>query len=345
LLQELDKPVKSALIEVTVAEVSLDDKQSLGIEWSLSQVTGAGGSVAAKLAGLISGTDGLTVTRFGSAGETKAVLNALATSSRANILSSPRVVARNGETATITVGQEVPLITSQQNNANTNPSTGGILQTIQYRNTGVILKVRPIVHAGGRIDLEVSQEVSDAKETTTGVNSSPTILNRKVETKLSLKDGASVMLAGLMSQAKSVGDKGIPYLKDIPVAGQLFRSNSDTNKKTELLVMITPYVINDDYDAQAVTEAFRAKLGAWARAPLPARPDIGTTQPPSAVPTDSLAPHQAEPPPNAAAPTQGAAPPDVEPQNMSVFTPQQTNDTELMQMFRKKQEEQRHKEK
>ena len=281
LLQELDRPAKSALIEVTVAEVTLDDSTQMGVEWAFN-ASGAGGSAyvggtrvgvpigaGRATTGLGMGTGGLTIARLNSLGDLRMLLNFLATSSNANILSSPRIMARNGETASIQVGSEIPTINQQQTNAAT--AGVGVLQSVQYRNTGVILKVKPIIYAGDRIDLDVVQEVSDS--TRVGVASSPIIDTRKVDTHLSLKDGTPVLLGGIMSQNNSRTESGVPLLKDIPVAGQLFRTNTDTKRKTELLVLITPYIVADDYDAQAVTEAFRNKLGSWAKSGVEQAPN------------------------------------------------------------------------
>lgn len=262
LLNTLDQPSKSALIEVTVAEVRLTDTYTLGIEWLLRE-SGANGNLTTigTLGGLGLGTAGLTLTRLASGGDVRLVLNALATSNRATILSSPRIVARNGETARIQVGQEVPIITSQQSSlsGNTGDSTG-ILQTIQYRNTGVILNIRPSIFSGDRIDLDVKQEVSAAVETTTGVNNSPTFLTRNIDTKLTLEHGSTVLLGGLISNDRTDGARGVPWLMKIPVLGQLFRVDTDNASRTELIVLITPYVINDGSDARHYTEEFKAML-------------------------------------------------------------------------------------
>jgi general secretion pathway protein D len=146
------------------------------------------------------------------------------------------------------------------------PST---LQTIQYRNTGVILKVRPTIFSDDRIDLDVMQEVSAARQTSTGVNISPTFSQRKVETKLTLREGSTVMLAGLISSQDARSESGVPLLKDIPVVGQLFRNDQRTSERTELVVLITPYVISDDTDARAVTDAFRTRLEGWSGTSVP----------------------------------------------------------------------------
>ncbi|MEB0032814.1 secretin N-terminal domain-containing protein [Undibacterium sp. RTI2.1] len=262
LLRELDKPAKSALIEMTVAEVTLNDSLNLGIEWAINQGNTGNGTSGGTLGGLGLGTGGLTLNFVN--GNIKAALNALATNDRAQILSSPRVMARNGETATISVGQQVPILTSQTSNLLTTGTAGtSTTQTIQYKDTGIILKVKPVIHAGGRIDVDVSQEVSGASVTTTGVSSSPTFSNRKVDTKLSIQDGATVMLGGLISESNDKGNAGIPFVKDIPLIGGLFRSQTGKNVKTELIVLITPYIIEDDQTAQSVTQAFRTQLGSW----------------------------------------------------------------------------------
>ena len=264
IMQMLDKPAKGALIEVTVAEVALNENSQLGVEWLIKEAKLDGTKIlTSTLGGLGIGGAGLNYRRIDSAGDTKLLLNALASNNRATILSSPRVLARNGETATIQVGQEVPIITSQQTTPTTG-GTGGVLQTVQYRSTGVILKVKPVIHSSNQIDLDVQQEVSAAQSTTTGVNTSPTFGTRKLDTKLSIKDGATVLLGGLISKNSSSGNAGIPLLKDIPGLGQLFRTNSDKSDRTELIILITPYIIANDNDAAAVTSAFKKQLGGWA---------------------------------------------------------------------------------
>jgi len=283
LLQILDKPAKEALIEVTVAEVKLTQDSQLGIEWLVNQARiGGSSSTAGTLGGLSIGTAGFNFRIFNDAGATRLLLNALASSNRATILSSPRVVARNGETATIQVGEEVPIISSQQvatTGTTTAPTaTTTVPQSIQYKNTGVILNVKPVIHSGDRVDLDISQEVSAAQATTTGVSTSPTFSTSKVQTKLSLRNGATVLLGGLMKSNKSEGSAGIPVLKDIPGVGQLFRKDIDSSVRTELIVLITPYIIEDDNDAQAVTEAFRKQLGGWAKPPAQS-PGSGIPEP------------------------------------------------------------------
>ena len=286
LLQMLDRPTRGALIEVTVAELSLDNNNQFGIEWLATQGGFGSGSqaVAGTQGGLAIGSSGFNFRVFDSAGGLRVALNALASNNQASILSSPRVLARNGETATIQVGQEVPIITSQQTTGTTGAAgAANVLQTIQYRNTGVILRVRPVIHSGDQIDLDVSQEVSAAAATSTGVNNSPTFSTRKIDTRLTLKNGATVMLGGLISEDTSQGNAGIPLLKDLPLVGGLFNTQQKRGNRRELIVLITPYVIADDHDAAAVTDAFRRLLGPWSgtQGPVPPQPLVAPASPPA----------------------------------------------------------------
>jgi general secretion pathway protein D len=257
---------------VTVAEVSLDDQNQFGIEWLLNG-GGPGNQTftAGTLGGISLGSSGFTYSVLNNAGQVRARLNALSSTNRVSILSSPRVMARNGEEATVQVGQEVPIITSQQTTGTTvntgTTATPGVLQTVQYRSTGVILKVKPAIHSGDQIDLDLVQEVSEAATTDTGVNVSPTFSTRKVDTKLTLQNGSTVMLAGLISNTSTRGGGGIPLLKDIPVIGSLFGKQTVNGQRRELIVLITPYILSDSRDAEAVTDAFRGLLGPWARPP------------------------------------------------------------------------------
>lgn len=270
LLSELDRPVKSALIDVLVAEVALGDDNSLGFTWQLEQL--GSGARAVRLSGTTynatASSTGLNLTAaLGGNPLRQLAISALASNSDSRVISNPKIMTRNGEAASINVGQEVPTVTSQgvTTNNNNNNNTNVVPQTIQYRNTGVLLRVRPVIHAGDRIDLEVSQEVSSAEPTTTGVTTSPTIRKRSVETKLSLRDGATVMLGGLISETATDSDSGVPGLKDIPGVGNLFKRSSQSRTRTELVILITPYILNDASEAENATDAYQATLGAWAQ--------------------------------------------------------------------------------
>lgn len=266
LLQTLDRPSKSALIEVTVAELTLNDNMEIGVDLLANRIEAGGGyRVGTNNGGAVNAA--LNIAVFNGLNVPKLAISALASDSRATILSSPRLMTRNGETATIQVGQEVPFINQQQ----TGVTTGaGVIQTVQYKNTGVILRIKPVIHSNDQVDIDVVQEVSEATATTTGVVSSPTFQTRKVDTKLTLRHGSTVLLGGLISNSGSQGMGGVPFLKDIPVIGGLFGKQTQTGRRTELIILLTPYIANDTHEAEAITDAFRRALGPWAQGNLAA---------------------------------------------------------------------------
>lgn len=263
-LARLDQPARQVVIEVTVAEVTLTDEFSHGIEWALRNISvdGMSGPLTA-LAGTTS-TGGLVWQGLSSSGQVKAVLNLFAKDSRVSILSTPRLLVKSGEVASIDVGTEVPIVTSQATAADL-PNSGdssSILQSIQYRKTGVLLEIEAVVHSGQRVDLKVTQEVSEATPTDTSDISSPSIFSRKLKTSLSLSDGESTLLGGLISSSRTDGKTKIPLLGDIPILGRAFQSRTKSGTRTELLMLITPYVVEDASQARAITDAIQARFGA-----------------------------------------------------------------------------------
>jgi len=169
----------------------------------------------------------------------------------------------NNEEATIKVGDSVPIRTSES----TNTSSGvNPIQTsnIEMLDTGVILKVKPRVNASGMVILEIDQSVDTASKTTaTGGTSnidSPTILKRQIQTTVTVVDGESVVLGGLINEQHTYENSGIPYLKDIPYVGWLFGVQGKKVIKDELIVVITPRVVANKFDARKVTDEFKRKL-------------------------------------------------------------------------------------
>lgn len=259
ILRSLDQPTRSALIEVTIAEVQLDDENEFGVQWLLRNA--AVGDVTRSIS---LGSGGFDINWLNSAGDARGVVNALASSNRATILSTPSIMARNGEEAEIQVGQEVPIITSQQSGLSSgNLEMGGVLQSIQYRSTGVILKVTPTIHSGDLVDIEVEQEVSSAQATLTGVQNSPTISTRRMSTKLNLRHGTTVLLGGLISSEVTTGRSGVPLLKDIPGLGRLFSNTTERERRTELVILITPYILSESNEYEAILRSFNERLSLW----------------------------------------------------------------------------------
>jgi general secretion pathway protein D len=261
-IHEMDKQTRMVLIEVTVAEIKLEDSQTLGVEWLLQTARGSDPSnlrgTVTTMGGLGVGSTGMSVI-LDSAGQTRAILNAFASKSRVSVLSTPRIMVRSGGKASIEVGKEVPTVTGQTANTTYN---GQVYQQVQYRKTGILLSVKPVIHSGRRVDLEISQEVSSVASETSGGGAipSPTIANRKIDTSIGLKDGGSILLGGLIGKDKNNTYSGVPILSDIPIVGRAFRVQSDSDEKTELVMLIVPYIIDNDKDATTITDAFKDRL-------------------------------------------------------------------------------------
>lgn len=266
LVRELDVAPDQVLVEVVVAEVTLTDKFAFGIEWALSEISAAGakGSLSSVFGGggPGSGLDagGLLWTSISGSGNTRIALNAMASSNQVNILQTPRILVRSGESASVNVGTDVPIISRQSTGSDTVDGNSSILQEIQFRKTGIQLSVLPRVFSDGRIDLEIKQEVSQAQPNETSTIDSPMILTRNVETRLSLQDGSSVLLGGLISNTQSKGDSRTPWLGDVPFLGRLFRTDNTSAERTELMVLVVPYRVRNAEQAQALSDAFRDQL-------------------------------------------------------------------------------------
>jgi general secretion pathway protein D len=184
----------------------------------------------------------------------------LASNNDLSVLSSPQVLVLNNETATINVGDQVPIVTSQFTDiAATSGTTGTANQTIQYKDTGIILNVTPRINYDGIILIDIDQQVSSVNETIkTGVNS-PTISTKEVKTKLAVKNSQSILIGGLISHDRTNSESGIPFIKDVPVLGNLFKYQQEINNKKELLIMITPYVIENENVLDQYIEQFKQK--------------------------------------------------------------------------------------
>ena len=240
IIAAMDRPARLVLIQVLIASVTLTNDTDVGIEWLFQGRAGDFGQVGRQ--DLALGGAGLTYT-LNNSGQVRFALNALAQDQRVSILSEPRILVKSGETAQIDVGEEVPVITSLAQS--TDASNAPVLQSIQYRRTGVLLRVEPIVHSGNRVDLNLSQVVSEALEAGSGVNS-PSIFNRSVQTSLTLSDGGAVVIGGLVSNSENEGDTRIPILGSIPGLGALFRSSGKQNTRSELILMIQAYIVDED---------------------------------------------------------------------------------------------------
>lgn len=258
LLTTLDTPAPQVVIEVMIAEVTLTDNTNLGVQLFGTEVHGdgvlSGGTEGIKLGG-----GGLLMSFIGP--DFRAQLNAQASNNRVNILQRPQLVARSGGTARFQVGTDVPIITSQRA---TNTQVGGdsdILQSVQYRQTGVILDLQPVVY-GDRVDITISQEISEVGKSTNPAIASPPILNRSLTTQIAITDGWTGVLGGLISNNYAKVNDGIPFLKDVPLIGSAFQNNSVTGARTELLILITPHVLRGDEDMADYADRYASDMNA-----------------------------------------------------------------------------------
>ncbi len=237
MLQQLDVLPKQVIIEATLMEVTLTDRLSYGVEWFIKNSVdkfGTQGGIGDLPAGFQFTLDkpGLDL-----------VMSALASTNQVNIMSNPKLMVTNGEAATLNVGSEIPTITSTV--ANATEGSGQVLQSVQYRTTGITLTVTPNVNSRNFVELEIDQQLSEAGENELSGIDSPIVLKRDIQTKVLVEDGQTLILAGLISENNSGKDTKVPLLGDIPIVGELFKNTSNTAVKTEMLLMITPKVVNE----------------------------------------------------------------------------------------------------
>ncbi len=277
LIQQMDRAPRQVMIEVTVAEVTLTDDQQFGVAW-LAHNAGLGrfnGNISSgKLNSTTGGASGLSyVLDIG--GEARASLTAMASQDRITVLSTPRLMVKSGEEANIDVGTEVPTITAQATSGIQTGGNSGIIQSIQYRKTGILLGIKPVVYSDDRVDIELRQEVSEALPVgTDAAVSSPAIFNRSITTSLNLKDGAAILIGGLMSQRHTVGDSGVPYLKDVPLLGNLFKTQKRGRNRTEMVLMIVPYILESDSQTEELTRSLSQRFEMLDLSPVTSEPQL-----------------------------------------------------------------------
>ncbi|HEK25137.1 MAG TPA: type II secretion system protein GspD, partial [Hydrogenobaculum sp.] len=263
LLEELDKPPKQVLIKTTIAEVTLTGSLQYGIEWYIQNRFKKGTYTISTLGDLgVSTSTGLVATYLTDSKIFQALLNMFAQKNRVKILSTPTLLVLNNHQASIDVGTQVPVINSQATSINVPSTTGGagIIQSVQYVNTGIILNVLPTIESNNLVNLNIYQEDSSAQPNNTSNINSPIILTRNINTTVVVPNGGTVILGGLISQQKGTGVNEIPILGDIPIVGNLFKNTSISNTKTELIIMLTPYIITDTEEAQKITQEIESEL-------------------------------------------------------------------------------------
>ena len=270
-IRKLDITPNQVLVEASIIEVTLTDEFSFGLEWFFRNNSGKKTGTAQLdlgAAGIAPIVPGFSYSLVDAADKIGFVLNALASDTRLNVISSPSLMVLDNKTATITVGDQVPIRTSETVSQGTSGDTPVITSTIQFRDTGVSLEVTPRVNNGGKVIMDIRQEVSSVDRTTTSSIDSPTINQREIKTSVAVQSGETIVLGGLIQDDKQDSDSGLPLVRHIPVVGWFFGAESETNVRTELLVLITPTAILDDTDAREATEELKSKMKGLQKANL-----------------------------------------------------------------------------
>lgn len=256
ILARIDVAPSQVLLEATIAEVTLNDELKLGMRWFFQS-----GRSQFKLTDSVLGSVSPVAPGFSyflNKVNVQVVLNALQSITNVNIVSSPSLMVLDNKKATLQVGDEVPFPT--QSAVGVLAPGAPIVNSITTRNTGIILGITPRISDNGRILLDIEQEVSDAVATTSSTIDAPTIQQRKIRTTVAVNDGESLVLAGLIQDKATRERSGVPKLLEIPVVGNLFKDKTDTIKRTELLIAITPRIVNDKHQMRDIVEEFRGKL-------------------------------------------------------------------------------------
>ncbi len=255
-IRRLDVLPTQVLIEATIAEVGLNDALRYGVRWYFQQGNhGVSLNDGAPNAGAI--LPGFNYVFNVPQG--RLVVNALEKVTNLEIISSPALTVLDNETASLKVGDQVPIATRSARSV-TNPEAP-VVNDIELKDTGIILTVTPRVNASGLVMLDISQEVSDVVPTSTSAIDSPTIRQRKINSSVAVQSGSEIVLGGLISANRQVGKDGVPGLKDIPILGAVFTSNAvNDQRRTELLVIIRPTVIANRVDLLRVTEEIKAGM-------------------------------------------------------------------------------------
>ncbi|WP_119681584.1 type II secretion system secretin GspD [Indioceanicola profundi] len=263
IIRKLDIVPMQVLIESTIAEVTLNDELRYGIQYYLREGNhqfqlsqGETGPIGPTGIGAVFPGFNYVLTTSDAVG----VISLLDSVSDVNVISSPQLMVLDHQTAALQVGDQVPVVTQSAQSV-VNPDSP-IVNSIDYRNTGVVLQVTPRVNANGLVTLEIDQEVSDVARTTSSTINSPTISQRRIVSSIIVQDGETIALGGLIRQNETNGRSGIPLLSDLPIMGPLFRTTTKATARTELLILLRPKVIRNTTDARTVTQELRDRMRA-----------------------------------------------------------------------------------
>jgi general secretion pathway protein D len=261
-IRQLDTRPRQVLIEATIAEVTLSDNLQYGVQWFLkgtaddyTLLSGLSSTTSAELSG--AAAPGFFFSAADAVGDVRFLFDLLANESELKVLSAPQVLVVDNETASIRVGDQIPVVTRQSSGVGDADSP--IINEIQYRDTGVLLQVTPRINEGGLVSMEISQETSEPSADVFAAGN-VAILQRTIESSVAVRSSETILLGGLIRESKTNTLTGIPGLMSLPLIGPLFSRTVDGVSRTELIVTITPTVITDQDDADRATAELRRRF-------------------------------------------------------------------------------------
>jgi general secretion pathway protein D len=273
-VKKLDLYPKQVLIEIFLASITLDDTNKFGVEWSVFQDTFKKNGTVYNWALGMGGTSPLDMTTFTSGiryaimatDKLSAAVNALANNNKAKIISSPHLLASNNKEAKIQVGTSQPILTNTYTTAATGTATSVVEGSIEYKDIGIIVTVTPRISDGGLVTMDISVEDSTVSQTSLGSLSNVPVFSKKTaKTTLSIMEAQTIVIGGLIEESKTNNTSGVPWFSKIPILGALFGYQSYQKNRQELMLLLTPHVINDIDQSNAVTREFKQKLDSLRR--------------------------------------------------------------------------------
>ena len=274
-IHQIDRPQRQIAIEATIAEVTLNDQLNYGVQYFLASQKGSISNVIPGVAttgttaiepasNAVNAAAGALLGRalpgfnllVGAENSPRVILDALHNITNVKVLSNPSLVVLDNQAATLQVGDQVPFSTGT---ATVLTANNTVVNTIDYKNTGIILRVLPRANANGNVVLDIEQEISSVAAGSTG-SLTPTISQRRVKSSIAVASGQTVLLAGLISETENKQRQGIPLLDSIPGVGDAFSHQTNSRARTELILFIRPTVVRDAVDAHVIAEEMRSKM-------------------------------------------------------------------------------------
>jgi general secretion pathway protein D len=275
-IRQIDRPQRQIAIEATIAEVTLNDQLNYGVQYFLASQKGSisqtipgvattGTTAIEPASNAVNAAAGALLGRalpgfnllVGAENSPRVILDALHNLTNVKVLSNPSLVVLDNQPATLQVGDQVPFSTGT---ATVLTANNTVVNTIDYKNTGIILRVLPRANANGNVVLDIEQEISSVAAGTTPGSLTPTISQRRVKSSIAVASGQTVLLAGLISETENKQRQGIPLLDSIPGVGEAFSHQTNSRARTELILFIRPTLIRDPVDAHVIAEEMRSKM-------------------------------------------------------------------------------------